>query len=329
MMISSKQAIPPYLRNLELINNRKQAEEIRLSTGKQIHSISDNPKDLVNSKLIQNKIDSNNTYIRNIENGLNEMRFASEVIDHISSQFQKIKELAIDSTQVGNIGQTESLAVYVKGILDDIIRNSNESIKGSYIFAGTKTILKSLDEVEGSKIDGPFELIEGEKTIDNPSGLRVIFKGNNQERTINKDNFSLEKINITSEELYGSNLEALNAIINLYNVLRYDENGNLKQNKQISLEDFDKLNKYQQEIANNVENLNRTNSVLGSRINRLEAYRSLYESTNIRLKDILSITSDTDVAKSAMNLKMEETALQYSLSVGSKILPTTLFDFLR
>lgn len=329
MRISSKQILPSYLRNLELINNRKQTEEVRLSTGKKITTISDEPKDLVDSKLIQNKIDTNNTYIRNIENGLNEMRLASEIIDHLSGQFQKIKELSIDATQVGNLGHTESLAVYVKGILEDIVRNSNENMNGSYLFSGTKTILKSLDNIEGSKIDGPFELIEGEKTKDNPSGLKVIFKGNNEDRTVNKDNYSIEKINVTSEELYGKNLESINYIIKLYNLLRYDEDGNIRKEKRINLEEFDKLNFYQQQIANNVDNLNRTNSVLGSRINRLESYRTLYESTNIRLNDILSIKSDTDVAKSAMNLKMEETALQYSLSIGSKILPNTLFDFLR
>ncbi len=202
-------------------------------------------------------------------------------------------------------------------------------MNGSYLFSGTKTILKSLENIEGSKIDGPFELIEGEKTLDNPSGLKVIFKGNNEERTVNKDNYSIEKINVTSEELYGKNLDAINYIIKLYNILRYDEDGNIRKEKRISLEEFDKLNFYQQQIANNVDNLNRTNSVLGSRINRLESYRTLYESTNIRLNDIFSIKSDTDVAKSAMNLKMEETALQYSLSIGSKILPNTLFDFLR
>jgi flagellar hook-associated protein 3 FlgL len=329
MRISSKQILPSYLRNLELINNRKQTEEVRLSTGKKITTISDEPKDLVDSKLIQNKIETNNTYIRNIENSLNEMRLASEIIDHLSGQFQKIKELSIDATQIGNLGQTESLAVYVKGILEDIVRNSNENMNGSYLFSGTKTILKSLENIEGSKIDGPFELIEGEKTLDNPSGLKVIFKGNNEERTVNKDNYSIEKINVTSEELYGKNLDAINYIIKLYNILRYDEDGNIRKEKRISLEEFDKLNFYQQQIANNVDNLNRTNSVLGSRINRLESYRTLYESTNIRLNDIFSIKSDTDVAKSAMNLKMEETALQYSLSIGSKILPNTLFDFLR
>jgi len=329
MRISSKQILPSYLRNLELINNRKQTEEVRLSTGKKITTISDEPKDLVDSKLIQNKIETNNTYIRNIENSLNEMRLASEIIDHLSGQFQKIKELSIDATQIGNSGQTESLAVYVKGILEDIVRNSNENMNGSYLFSGTKTILKSLENIEGSKIDGPFELIEEEKTKDNPSGLKVIFKGNNEERTVNKDNYSIEKINITSEELYGKNLDAINYIIKLYNILRYDEDGNIRKEKRISLEEFDKLNFYQQQIANNVDNLNRTNSVLGSRINRLESYRTLYESTNIRLNDIFSIKSDTDVAKSAMNLKLEETALQYSLSIGSKILPNTLFDFLR
>lgn len=329
MRISSKQILPSYLRNLELINNRKQTEEVRLSTGKKITTISDEPKDLVDSKLIQNKIETNNTYIRNIENSLNEMRLASEIIDHLSGQFQKIKELSIDATQIGNLGQTESLAVYIKGILEDIVRNSNENMNGSYLFSGTKTILKSLENIEGSKIDGPFELIEEEKTKDNPSGLKVIFKGNNEERTVNKDNYSIEKINVTSEELYGKNLDAINYIIKLYNILRYDEDGNIRKEKRISLEEFDKLNFYQQQIANNVDNLNRTNSVLGSRINRLESYRTLYESTNIRLNDIFSIKSDTDVAKSAMNLKLEETALQYSLSIGSKILPNTLFDFLR
>ncbi len=330
MRISSKSSINPYLRNLENIQNRKFNEEAKLSTGKEIMSLSDNPKDLVDSKQISAKIEKNKTYISNIDDSLSEQRLTSEIVDYITQSFQKIREIAIDSTQIGSQGQTNTLAKGIKGILEDVIKHSNESINGKLLFSGTKTLASSIEVVPPAKNTEPYELIETEKTLENPSGLKVIFKGNNEDRIVNKDNLSTEIINVKSNQLFGENLSAIESIINLYNLLSYKKDGTDRGSTDvISLDDFDKLNNLQQNIAQNVEKLNQVNSEIGSKINRLELYRDQFENTNIRLNEIKSMKSDADVAETALNLKMEESALQYSLQVGSRLLQNSLFDFLK
>ena len=64
-------------------------------------------------------------------------------------------------------------------------------------------------------------------------------------------------------------------------------------------------------------------------LNRIVNLRDQLTDENIRLKDYRSIREDADVAEAALNLRREETALQYALQVGARINQTSLFDFLR
>lgn len=329
MRVTFNSPIKPYLNNLENIQNRKINEEMRISTGNRIQSLADDPSNLVDSKQLNSKIEKNNTFINNINESLNEMKLASESIDFFSNSMQKIRDLSIDSTQIGVQGNTVNMAVYIKGILDDMVKEANKDLNGKFLFSGTKTLANSIDNTPPSTNNQPYELIEGEKTSENPSGLQVIFKGNNNDRTMNKDNYSTEVINVSSNKLFGNNLEALQSVIGLYNLLYYKSDGIARtKDDYLSSDDFQKLNNYQKVIADNVNSLNVVNSDFGAKINRLELIQSQYDSDNIRLKEIKSIKSDTDVAKTAMNLKLEDTALSYSLQVGSNLIRNTLFDFL-
>ncbi|HPI19970.1 MAG TPA: hypothetical protein PKY56_06320, partial [Candidatus Kapabacteria bacterium] len=66
----------------------------------------------------------------------------------------------------------------------------------------------------------------------------------------------------------------------------------------------------------------------GSRINRLGAISLQMTEENTRLKEYRSLQADTDVASSAIKLSQDETALNYALQVGSRLIQQTLFDFL-
>lgn len=330
MRVTFNSPMKPYLNNLEKIQNRKINEEMRLTTGNRIQSLADDPTGLVDTKQLASKIEKNKTYIANIDESLNEMRLAHESIDFLSNSLQKIRDLAIDSTQIGVQGDAVNIAVYVRGILDDMVKEANKDLGGRYLFSGTKIIPKNIDIAHPATNHQPYELLEVEKSPENPSGLKVIFKGNNNERIINKDNYSTEVVNVSSNKLFGSNLEALQSVIDLYNVLYYNEEGGKRErNDPITLDQFIKLDNYQKNIAESVNQLNSVNSDFGAKINRLELIQIQYESDNIRLNEIKSMKSDTDVAQSAMNLKMEETALNYSLQIGSGLIRNTLFDFLR
>jgi len=329
MRVTFNSPINPYLNNLEKIQNRKINEEMRLSTGNRIQSLADDPTNLVDSKQLASKIEKNKTYLTNIDETLNEMRLAHESVDFLSSSMQKIRDLAVDATQIGVQGDTVSIAVYVKGILEDMVKEANKDLGGRYLFSGTKTLPNTVDDTDPSTNKLPYELIEAEKRPDNPSGLKVIFKGNNNDRMINKDNYSKEVINVSSDKLFGDNLNSLQSVIDLYNTLYYRNDGvKREKNDPVTEGDFLKLNEYQKNIAESVNQLNSVNSEFGSKINRLELIQLQYESDNIRLGEIRSIKSDTDVATAAINLKMEETALNYSLQIGTGLIRNSLFDFL-
>jgi len=139
MRVTHKSTFIPYQRNLDEIQNRKFKEEIRLSTGKAITSLSDNPSHYVDSKIFTSKIQQNENYKNIIEDALSELRATEESLEFISDNVRKIREIAIDATQIGNSGNTFSLSVYIKGILKDIIKQANTDFNGKYLFAGTKT----------------------------------------------------------------------------------------------------------------------------------------------------------------------------------------------
>ncbi len=329
MRVTHKSTFIPYQRNLDEIQGRKFKEEIRLSTGKAITSLSDNPAHYVDSKMFTSKIQQNENYINIIEDALSELRATEESLEFISDNVRKIRELAIDATQIGNSGNTFSLSAFIKGILKDIVKQANSDFNGKYLFGGTKTTPSSYNDDPGNdKL--PFEIIYSKPTPDNPSGMTLLFKGNDKDRVINKDNKTTEVINIKANAVFGKNNELFDTIIALYNLLAFNPDGSNRQEyDNISKEDVEQLNLLQQKLAAYMEKIDKANGENGAKINRFDLISQQMTAETIRLKEYRSIKEDTDVARSTINLQMEELALRYSLQVGSSIMRSSLFDFLR
>lgn len=331
MRISTNSVFIPYERNLEEIQNRRVKADVQISTGKRIINMGDEPESMVQAKKLSNIIDHNAEYLDNIEESLAELYQVDGQLTAISDKFVRIRELAIEATQTGNTGNLYSLGVYVKGLLDDIIKDSNADFNGHFLFSGAKTTPDSLDKTAQAQNDSPYELIQDNPDANNPSGYKIVFKGNQSERLINKDAQTIEKINVASEDIFGTDgTEFFNSVIDLYNLLTYNSDGATRStNDLFSKAEFDKLNKYQAQIQEYQIKLDNTTAVNGIRINRLENIAAQMKEEAIRLKEFRSMTEDADITRAAINLQKEETALQYSLQMGSRLLQNSLFDFLR
>lgn len=331
MRVTNKSVYFPYQRNLEEIQNRRFKEQMRLSTSNDIVNIADAPDRLVDVKQLSSKLSENYKYISINDDALGEMRIMADTMEAISDNLQKIRQLTIDSTQIGNSGNIYSLATYIKGIMQDTVKLANNDFQGRYIFGGTKTTKDSLDVTAEAPIKEPFELIQGEPTADNKSGLKVVFKGNNELRAYNKDAKTTEVINTASNEVFGNeSTEVFDAIIQVYNLLAYNSNGEQRQlGDYMTNEEISKVSFHQQRVATLAEKLDNASGRNGAKLARVELVRDQMVEENARLNEFLSLKQDTDVAKSTINLKLEENALNYSLQVGSKLIQNSLFDFLR
>jgi flagellar hook-associated protein 3 FlgL len=328
--ITNNTSFIAYQRNLEEIQSRQYKEQIRISTGKQILSLDENPSDFVNVKQLSTKISEKENYQNVIANSLNEMKTASGSIEYIADSLLKIRDTSLEGRQITNQGNTQALATSMKGILEDIINQANKDYNGKLLFSGTKTTASSINSNILTSDNMPFEMIQSNPSADNPSGIRVIFKGNENDRIINKDARSTEVINAKSSQIFGENLTVLSDVINIYNLFTYNPDGTKRgANDALTKGDIDKLDIYQKNITNTYDNINKFNSDLGTKIDRLDSIQAQMDQEITMLKDFKSLKNDTDITKSTIELKKNETALQYSMQVGSRIMQNSLFDFLK
>ncbi|MCX6155574.1 MAG: hypothetical protein NT007_15585 [Candidatus Kapabacteria bacterium] len=331
MRITNSSVFIPYLTNLQNLENQKFKSDLQISTGTQLINIADNTQMLYDTKQIQTLMTNNNQYINNLETALSEIRMASDQFDSISLKMQNIQQLAIDSMNVGNHSNLATLGINLKGLLNDVIRDANLNYNGKYLFSGTKTTADSLNKTPDAQGEQPYELVQGTATADNPSGLKIIFKGNQESRTINKDKYTSEAYNTKSEDIFGvGGTEVFENVLKLYNLLTYKEDGTVRKETDLfSKVDFEKVNVYQRTIAVINDKIAKTGGINGALMNRFETLQSQLKEENTRMGELLSIKSDTDVAKTSIDLKKQESSLQYSLQIGAQMMQNSLFDFLK
>ncbi len=79
----------------------------------------------------------------------------------------------------------------------------------------------------------------------------------------------------------------------------------------------------------NINNLNAIRAEMGVKSNRLELTKNRIEDDSINIRELLSKNEDIDMAEIIMKLQMDENVYKAALSVGSKIIPLSLVDFMR
>lgn len=68
---------------------------------------------------------------------------------------------------------------------------------------------------------------------------------------------------------------------------------------------------------------------IGARTNRIEFIENRLDDISINLESLQSKTEDADMAEVITKLKMSENVYQSSLSVGAKLIQSSLIDFIR
>ncbi len=331
MRISTNQIINPYKSNLDNIQADKLKNQLRLSTGKYITETADDPPRMVKAKKLNAFIDNKESYINSIDGSIEEITAAEEKLNAMGEKLQKIRDIAVDASVTGNTGNLHSLGIYVEGILNDLVRDANADFNGHYLFSGTKTTPRDLNKTPEASNDDPFELFKGERTAENPSGYEVVFKGNNKDRIVNKDELTVETINAKAADMFGGDgADVFDSIINLYNLLAYNSDGEKRDKIDVfNKSDIGKLDQYQKEIADTADSIHNVTSQLGAKYKYLDVVKHQLENENLLLKDFRSKAEDADVARTSLELMKTENALQYALQISSSIIRPSLFDFIR
>lgn len=278
--------------NLVRINNHQN----QLSTGRRINKPSDDPVGISFSLRYRSEDSANEQYKSNVDAAVSWLDYSDTTLNQANSVIQRVRELAVKAANGTNPQSAlDAIKKEVDQLNDQMVTIGNSQFNGKYVFNGQLTDKKpyTLATADTDIVD------QGEIKFDIGVGVRV-------------------SANISGDKIFG----ASGANDNMFLVMK-DLSAALAAGNQ-------------QAIGATIGRLDTRNDAflqaradVGARQNRIELAKSRLEDIGTNLQALQSKAEDADIPAVITNLKTDENVYNSSLSVGAKIISTSLVDFLH
>lgn len=284
------------LRHISTGYEKMQKYQDQISTGKKVTKPSDDPVVAMKGMYYRSGVTEVEQYQRNLSEAYVWMDNSEAGIEQANDGLQRIRELTLQAKN-GTVTEVDrqSIAKEIEQLKQDLVNIANTQVNGKYIFHGT--------DVSNPPV-----------TSDNPPTVAE----NIMDPAIN--NYSIEV----------SRGVSLRANINPGTVFS-QEMFDVVQSIQTSLEkgDSSELDSLLGRLDTSLDSLNGERAELGARYNRLEMVESRLDQQSVVATKILSENEDVDMEKAITDLTVQESVHRAALSVGARIMQTSLMDFLR
>ena len=302
MRITDSMMTSSYLRNLSRNQQNVQKYQNQLSSMKEVSKPSDNPLLVSEIMNLKTSITQNEQYQTTIEDAISWTNMQDSALSNASNSLMRIKTLV---QSAANDTMSEEGRAAVKAEIETEIATFvdalNTEFGGRHIFGGTETT--TVPFVIEKDADGKMTGISYQGTDENIS--REIASG----VTVQIPSSGGGLLN---EQADGTNLGSL-----LSDVLQGLDNNNADAMR-------DSLGKLDKEIDNVVT----SRTEIGAVTNRMKSAQARNESQDLGLSEMLSSKEDIDFAEKYMQFNMEFVAYQASLQMGTRVLQTTILDYL-
>lgn len=287
--------------NSSLAAVRNQSAQVleTLATGKNINRISDDPRGAVFLEKLEAFMERNVQYQRNLELIRPWVDFSCVNLEYADTLLSEAFQIAVfHSGGSAADGEREAAVMQLDKILQELIDTANASLRGRYVFGGSKADAPPFAQTGG---DPP-----------------VVYDGDDQRLLVNVDAGMSLAYNITGASVFvagNGNVDVFQAVTDLKTALENnDADGILAQS--------DILARACEQVRLGVS---RTGAIVG-RMDLAENHLSVLEN---RISSRISDIQDADMARVAAEYYMTEIALQAAYSVSSQIKEYSLINFLQ
>ncbi|WP_179281657.1 flagellar hook-associated protein FlgL [Paenibacillus sp. VTT E-133280] len=278
--------------------------QLQLSSGRKINKPSDDPVGITYSLRYRAELSSNEQYTKNVDSALSWLDYNDTVLGQAGDVVQKIRELTVKaSTGTNPQSALDSINSEVMQLKEQLVDIANSTLNGKYIFNGEQYNTKPYDFAKGA--DGTYDV---SKPITTDTGQIQFIVGEDVRMPIST----------TGNDVFGKTGDADNLFAIINNLSVGLKAGDLKAvSGQLDI------------IDTRMETILSARSEIGAKTNRVELMQDRLSDLNINLTDLQAKTEDADYEGLIMNSKIQENIYNASLSVGAKIISTTLVDFIR
>jgi flagellar hook-associated protein 3 FlgL len=311
------------LKNIQNNLSQLARSEEQIATGSKLLRPSDNPSAISEFLKIKATLSYNEQYNVNIDDGIGYLDMADASMGTLGDIVAQAKGLA---TQAANdtytADQRKAIGEQIDKLIDEVVDLGNSTVGGKYIYAGKDNgspPFKRDPETDTITYKGDFSKITREVL----AGTDYIIA----EAGVNTDGTGLFGTCTTNENgehvVYDKNSEpgqgVFDVLFKLRDILQNSEAVDFDQEIQDSIADL--------EGAHNHVLQKRT--ATGARYRHFESLKNqLLDQEVILTQNLLNIEG-ADIPKLSIEVAQQQLSYNASLAIGSKIMQTSLLNFLR
>ncbi len=303
-----------------LVTNRDLLMELqrKIASGREFQRASDSvfsATTVMNANSSLGRID---TFLKNINVAKSEIEIADKSILTTLETIHKARELTIQALNVTS-GEEEMdlIGVQIEQLIEQVRDLGNTKFGSKYLFGGQNTNT------------APF--------TDGPNAGEIQYNGSSDgsyERQVEISEGVFITMNKGGDDVFGyyytgdhdnnpgtpDTLEGKGLLQTLITLREEYKAGN---------QDKDVIRQKLANLDDDMATLLEVQSSLGGLLERLEITEQIHTGDEINLTETRSKVQDVDFAKAISDLKFQETALQASLQVSSRIIQPSLLNYLR
>ena len=290
-MILARQAVHFINLNADVINRSLE----RLGTGRRINRAYEDPPGTVLSMRLQSDIASVEGDYRRLEQALPYIQAADTALQQVISVLQRSRELVLmASNDTLTADQRSAIANEMVGLRDELLQIANTKVGDRFLFAGSAILTK------------PFAIdADGNAAYQGDSDQLVVALSNGERIAVTLDG---RQIFQGAEDLFAVFKDAISALRN------------------------DDVNALREQILPRLDaalsQVLRVSAIYGAQANRVERTMSTFLTQETSLRMALSPVLDADIAEETTTYQLRQTTLQATLFAVSRILPTSLLEFM-
>ncbi|MBP2109961.1 flagellar hook-associated protein FlgL [Paenibacillus silagei] len=278
--------------------------QLQLASGRKINKPSDDPVGITYSLRYRAELSSNEQYTKNVDSALSWLDYNDTVLGQAGDVIQRLRDLTVQASTGSNPQSAlDSINEEVMQLKEQLVDIANSKLNGKYIFNGEQYTTKPYDFAKGA--DGTYDT--SQEVITDAGQIQYIVGEGVQ-----------MPINLTGNSVFGNTGESDNIFSLINNLSSALKAGNITG-----------ISSQLDKIDTRTETILSARSEIGAKTNRVELMQDRLSDLNINLTDLQAKTEDADYEGLIMQSKIQENIYNASLSVGAKIISTTLVDFIR
>ncbi len=228
--------------------------------------------------------------------------------------------VSIDAT-AGTIRLGDGAAVEIPDL------GSPEAANFQLTGSGGATVQLDLSGWDGTSTTEP---VTGTASISFDGGpFTSLDTSNTDLRLVAPDGERVVHVDATAVQSAGRELVHFTGAENLFDLLEGVAN-DLESSEEFGVDELqDRLGLRLEELGRHLNSVGVGLGTLGARTQRLEDSRNSHASVELSTRQRLSDVQDADISEVVLDLQQSQSALQLSQAAGSRLLQTSLLDFLR